>query len=198
MKAKDVLKITGITREHLSRLLKDGKISAKKLPNGQYLYDKESIYHYLGKESDKLNVIYGRVSTNKQKQDLINQIESLEKFCSANGYVVHKTFKDVASGIDFEKRKEFFDILDLVIEGRVSRVFISYKDRLSRVGFGLFKHLFSKFGTEIIAINESANEKFESEEIFEEIISLLHCFSMKHYSKRKIAKLKEALSEEEL
>ncbi len=32
-------------------------------------------------------------------------------------------------------------------------------------------------------INEAGNEKLDSEEIFEEIITLLHCFSMRHYSK---------------
>ena len=52
-----------------------------------------------------------------------------------------------------------------VIDGQVSKVFINYKDRLSRVGFGLFKHLFLKFGTEIIVANGHANERLDSEEI---------------------------------
>lgn len=38
-------------------------------------------------------------------------------------------------------------------------------------------------------LNDAGNEKLDSEEIFEEIISLIHCFSMKHYSKRKIKKI---------
>lgn len=195
MKTKEVLQITGITREHLSRLVKKGVIKAQKLENGRLNYDKESIYRYVGKEIDKMNIIYARVSTTKQKADLSNQIDGLEKFCLANGYKIHKTFKDVGSGINFEKRKEFFELLDLVIDGQVSRVFVTYKDRLSRVGFGLFKHLFYKFGTEIVVVNESDNEKLDSEEIFEEIISLIHCFSMKHYSSRKLKKIKEVLNE---
>ncbi len=197
MKAKEVLEITKISREHLSRLVKKGVIKAQRLENNHLNYDKESVFKYIGKETDKLNVIYGRVSTSKQKSDLFNQIENLERFCFANGYKVHKTFKDVASGISFEKRKEFFELLDLIIDGQVSRVFITYKDRLSRVGFGLFKHLFLKFGTEIVVINESNSEKLDSEEIFNEIISLIHSFSMKHYSKRKLNKIKSVLSEEE-
>lgn len=63
-----------------------------------------------------------------------------------------------------EKRKQFFTLLDLVLDGQVSKIFISYKDRLSPVGFGLFKHLFLKFGTEIIVANGHANEKMDSEE----------------------------------
>jgi predicted site-specific integrase-resolvase len=56
--------------------------------------------------------------------------------------------------------------------------------RLSRVGFGLFKYLFLQFGTEIVVINESNNVQLDNDEIINEIITLIHCFSMKHYSKR--------------
>ena len=196
MKAKEVLDLLGITRETLSRVVKRGDIKVIKCPNGRYLYDKEDVYRYGGKKRSQYNVLYARVSTNKQKADLLNQISNLENYCYANGYKVDKIYKDIASGIDFEKRKEFFDLLDLVIEKQVSKVFITYKDRLSRVGFGLFKHLFHKFGTQIIVINEVGNEKLDSDEIFEEIISLLHCFSMKHYSKRKVKKLKEVIDED--
>lgn len=45
-------------------------------------------------------------------------------------------------GISFEKRKDFFKLPDEIIDHRVERVVIPYKDRLSRVGFDLFYHLF--------------------------------------------------------
>ena len=82
--------------------------------------------------------------TPKQKQDLENQLEALQNFSLKQGYQVKGAFKDIASGISFEKRKEFFKLLDLVIAGKVSKVIITYKDRLSRVGFDLFKYLFEK------------------------------------------------------
>ncbi|MGL5507449.1 MAG: IS607-like element ISCbo10 family transposase, partial [Paraclostridium sp.] len=37
----------------------------------------------------------------------------------------------------------------------------------------------------------------DSEEVFEEIVALLHCYSMKLYSKRKVNKIKEIISDEE-
>ena len=40
-----------------------------------------------------------------------------------------------------------FDLLDEVINHKIDKVIITYKDRLSRVGFGLFEHLFENFGT---------------------------------------------------
>jgi len=123
------------------------------------------------------------------------QIETLENFILAQGIKVDHVFSDIASGINFEKRKQFFSLLDLVINGQVEKVFISYKDRLSRVGFGLFKHLFSKYGKEIIVANGHANEKRDSEEIMNEIITLIHCFSMKRYSKRRVKRVIEVLNE---
>jgi predicted site-specific integrase-resolvase len=194
MKTKDVLRIMGITRSHLSRLVKQGKIGVTEQPNGRYVYNTFDVYNYVGKKRRDLNVIYARVSTPKQKADLVRQIETLEKFVLTQCIKIDQVFSDVASGINFEKRKQFFALLDLVIDGQVEKVFINYKDRLSRVGFGLFKHLFLKFGTEIIVANGHSDEKLDSEEIMNEIITLIHCFSMKHYSKRRVKRAIEVLN----
>ena len=70
---------------------------------------------------------------------------------------------------------------------------INYKDRLSRVGFELFYHLFKKYNCEIIVMSEVGSEKLDNEEIFEEIISLLHCYSI-----RKRQKIKKILEEKEV
>ena len=88
-------------------------------------------------------------------------------------------------------------MLDDIITGRVKTVVITYKDRLSRVGFELFSYLFKKYGREVIVISEIGSEKLDSEEIFEEIISLLHCYSMKLYSKRKDKQIKCILLDNE-
>lgn len=100
------------------------------------------------------------------------------------GITIHEIYKDIASGISFTKRDDFFRMLDEIIQGRIERVIITYKDRLSRVGFELFSTLFKKFGCEIVVMSEVGNPKIDSEEIFEEIVSLLHCYSVKLYSKR--------------
>lgn len=113
-----------------------------------------------------------------------------------NGYKINEVYTDIASGISFEKRKNFFKLLDEIIDHRVERVVIIYKDRLSRVGFDLFDHLFDKYDCEIVVMSEVGSQKLDSEEIFEEIISLLQCYSMKLYSKRRVQKMKEILKDE--
>lgn len=166
------------------------------MPNGQYDYDRKSVEALFNGGIPRQTYIYARVSTAKQKIDLANQIELLKRFCFERGYSISEVFSDVASGINFDRRKEFFSMLDLIIDGRCERVVITYKDRLSRVGFSLFKHLFERFNCEIVVMSEVGNPKLDSEEIFEKIVSLLHCYSMKLYSKRRVAKLKEALTDD--
>lgn len=196
MKAKDVLNLLRISRPTLTKYVKSGIIKVTRLPNGRYDYDEESVYTFLNKDIKRKTYIYARVSTAKQKPDLNNQIELLKQFCFTNGYVIAGVFSDIASGISFEKRKNFFTMLDDIIDGKVERVVITYKDRLSRVGFDLFYHLFRKYNCEIVVMSEVGSEKLDSQEIFEEIVCLLHCYSMKLYSKRKIAEIKEVLSDE--
>lgn len=185
MKAKDVMRLLRISRATLHRYAEKGNIKYTKLPSGIYNYNDEDIYKILNKDVQRKNYIYGRVSTAKQKKDLENQIEMLKSWVFNAGIKLDGIYSDVASGISFDKRKDFFTLLDEIIEHRVERVIIAYKDRLSRVGFELFTHLFRQYGTEIVVVSEVGNKKLDSEEIFEEIISLLHCYSMKLYSKRQ-------------
>ena len=51
------------------------------------------------------------MSTPKQKPDLNNQIELLKQFCFTNGYTISGIYADIASGISFDKRKDFFKCL---------------------------------------------------------------------------------------
>ena len=197
MKAKEVLNLLKITRQTLTKYVKEGIIKVDVLPNGRYEYDEESVYAFLNKDVKRKTYIYARVSTSKQKHDLDNQIELLKQFCFTNGYVISGIYADVASGISFEKRHQFFKMLDDIISSKVERVVITYKDRLSRIGFDLFYYLFQKYNCDIVVMSEVGSEKLDSQEIFEEIISLLHCYSMRLYSKRKIQKIKEVLNDDE-
>ena len=197
MKAKEVLKLLRISRQTLTKYVKDGIIKVEVLPNGRYEYDENSVYLFLNKDLKRKTYIYARVSTSKQKHDLENQVELLKQFCFTNGYTVSGVYSDVASGINFEKRSSFFEMLDDIIDNKVERVVITYKDRLTRVGFDLFYHLFKKYNCEIIVMSEVGSEKLDRQEIFEEVVSLLHCYSMKLCSKRKIQKIKEVLQDDD-
>ena len=196
MKAKEVLQILRVSRPTLTKYVREGLVKVTLKGNGQYDYDTDSVYQMLNKDVERKTYVYARVSTSKQKHELDNQVQLLKTFCFQNGYVLNGVYQDIASGISFEKRTQFFELLDEVLAGKVKRVVITYKDRLSRVGFELFSHLFAKHGCELIVMSEVGSTKLDSEEIFEEIVSLLHCYSMKLYSKRKNKVIKELLEDD--
>ena len=189
MKSKEVLKLLKITRVTLSKYVRTGLIRAVELPNGYYNYRDEDVYKLLCKDIKRKNVIYTRVSSTCQKKDLENQKETLRQFCNKNVIQINEEYSDICSGMNFD-RKSFQKMLDEVTDYKIDKIFITCKDRLSRISFQMFSDLFKKYGTEIIVLNEIDNPKETEKEIFEEIISMLHCFSMKMYSKRRKEKLK--------
>src|SRR5271157_114502 len=195
MKSSEVRKILRISNPSLVKYRRQGLLKATELPNGFFDYDDESVYSFLNKGLKRKTYLYARVSTSKQRKDLENQIDLLKQYCFSNGIQIHGIYRDIASGISFDKRKEFFQLLHEIIDKKVEKVIITYKDRISRVGFDLFSYIFQQFGTNIIVISEIGNPKLDSEEIFEEIISMLHCYSMKLYSKRKNPIIRQLITE---
>lgn len=184
MKVKDVLKILKVTRPTLCSYVKSGKIKATLLPNRTYEYDDDSVYKLAGIEN-RGSVIYCRVSTPNQKNDLFNQIETVKEYANKNGYNVTKVYSDIASGLSFD-RGDFKEMIKDVIKYKIKTIFISHKDRFTRISFNMWKELCSEFGCEIIVINDVEED---DKGVFNDIISLLHCFSMKMYSKRRKKKI---------
>ncbi len=185
MKAKEVLNLLQISRKTLHVYSHNGRIRYTVMPNKRYDYNEEDVYKILNKDVKRKTVLYARVSTHKQKDDLQNQIDQMKQWCFMNGFTINAIYSDTSSGISFDKRKGFFDMLDEIMDNRVEKVVITYKDRLSRVGFELFTYLFRKYRTEIVVISEVGSTKLDSDEVLDEIASMLHYYSMKMHSKRR-------------
>ncbi|ABF84269.1 IS607 family transposase [Helicobacter pylori] len=186
MKSKEVLKILKISRVTLWKYVKSGKIRVKQEPNGYYIYNDSDVYSLAGIEDGRLNVVYARVSTQKQKQDLQNQIENCISFINAKGISVDSIYSDIKSGMSLD-RKGFMELLNAVMAFKIKAVYISYKDRLARLSYELVEKLFSDYGTKIVIINQCESISLE-QELFEDIMQTIHSFSMKMYSKHRIAK----------
>lgn len=194
MKAKDVLKILNITRPTLTKYIKENKIKVDSVINGHYVYNDESVYSLIGLKKEKqnrLNVIYARVS-NPPKKYLDEQLKRLINFCSEKGITIDKEYFDIKSGMNFE-RDQFKDLIQEIVKGNIELIVIENKDRLCRFGFDLFNEFCKYFKTKIIVVNELSEKNFE-QELTEDLISIIHYFSMKSYShRRKLNKIKKEL-----
>lgn len=186
MKAKEVMKLLNICRTTLYNYTKDNVIKTTKLSNGYYDYDEQSVLKFI-KKDNRINVIYARVSTYKQKNDLFNQIEKLQTYCKNSNINIEHLYSEIASGIDLD-RTELSKLLDDVFTHKIKNIYIFNKDRLTRLSFKTLEALLKKFNTNIIVMNDHHNQTNDNE-IFEELISLMHIFSTTMYSNRRKNKI---------
>lgn len=190
MEYKEVSKLLRCHRTTIWRYVKQGKIRIEKINDYHYIYNDDDVYRLAGICPDRKAVIYARVSTNKQKKDLENQISIIRQYANSNGYIIDTVYSDIASGLSFD-RGEFQQLVKDVIDHKIKTIFISNKDRFSRISFNMWKELFAYFNCAIMIMNEDKTKtESEEKEIFEDIISLIHCFAIKMYSKRRKNKLK--------
>ena len=160
-----------------------GKLKFKQFSPKKILYDIDSINDE--NIERRKSVIYARVSNTKQHEDLQRQIEILKQYCFANNIEISNIYSDIASGMN-ENRKDFNILIDEVLNGNINKIYITFKDRLTRFGFDYFKQIFSKYNTEIVVIDnfENSNQSFQ-DELANDLISIIHHYSMKLYSNRR-------------
>ena len=178
-----------------------GDINSIIIPSGKRIISRDEVIKYLRssnllyEDDNKIDLIYARVSTNEQKNrgDLDRQINYIIREIIAKNPKNLKVFSEVGSGLK-DNRTELKKLLDMVMNDEVDRIFILYKDRLTRFGFNYLEQICNKFGTKIIVISEEIQEKSIQEELAEDIISIIHSFSSKLYGMRN--KIKEKIDKE--
>ena len=199
MKAKEVLKLLNITRVTLCTYVRKGLIKVTKTPTGQYIYNDEDVYSFIGlkkKRNNKLIISYSRVSTQSQKNQLKEQTNRIYNSCINLGITLDEQIEDIKSGMSYD-RKGFQRLCQLVIEGKVQLIIIENKDRLIRFGFEIFEQFFKYFGTTIKILNDNIENKTYEQELTEDLISIIHYFTMKSYShRRRLNKLRKELENE--
>jgi len=180
--AKQIRDSLNITSQTLKNWKDRDHIKFIKLSPKKFLYDIDSVLNTKDIEN-RQNIIYARVSNTKQINDLRQQVTFLTQYMVNKGIKPDLIFEDIASGMN-ENRPNFNKIIQLVIERKINTIYISYKDRLTRFGFDYFDNIFSIFGTKIEIVNLTKEEDFQHE-LTEDLISIIHHFSMKMYSNRR-------------
>lgn len=122
--------LTGFHTKTLAKWSDEGKISCIKSATGHRRYDLNTLKKMIG-EDERAIILYARVSTHSQKDDLQTQTDFL-KMNRSEGKVI----SEIGSGLNFKRRK-FLSILERVIKGEVKELVVAYHDRLSRFGIDL-------------------------------------------------------------
>lgn len=187
-KPKDFSKLLGVSIKTLQRWDKGGVLKANRTPTNRRYYTYEQYLQFKGIKEEHDNreiVIYARVSTRNQKDDLDNQVSFLRQFCNARGMVVNQCIQDYGSGLNYN-RKKWNELLNEVMEHKIKTIVVTHKDRFIRFGYEWFEKFCHRFNTDIIVVNNE--ELSPQQELVQDIISILHVFSCRLYGLRKYKK----------
>ena len=144
-----------------------------------YTYDQYLQFKGIKTQNDiRQVVIYARVSTKNQKDDLQDQVSFLRQFCNARGIIVDQCMEEYGSGLNYN-RKKWNKLLDDVMEQKIKTIIITHKDRFIRFGYDWFEKFCMKFHTTIVIVNNE--ELSPQEELVQDIVSILPVFSSRLY-----------------
>ena len=201
-KPKEVADIINVSTRTIQNYCDNKQLEAVRTPKGHRLITTKSLIDFLDKqgvllkEDDRSDVIYARVSSSKQfKRDVLDkQVNDIVNFAIHMNPQNLITITDVGSGLN-DNRKGLNKLLKLIEEDKVKRIFINCKDRLTQFGFNYIEKICKFHNVEIIIVSEEINDKSISEELAEDIISVIHSFSGKMYDELR-RKIKESIEDE--
>lgn len=170
----------GYHPKSLSRWADEGKIVCIRSPGGHRRYLISSLEEMSENSYLSETVLYARVSTYGQKEDLKHQQEYL-----GSSYPGCRCISDIGSGLNFKRRK-FIKLMERVAMREVGVIVVAHKDRLCRFGFDFIEWFCGLNNCQIIVLNKSY--KTPHQELMDDFMSIMHCFSSKLYFLRRYEK----------
>lgn len=192
-KTGEICRILNICKSTLINYDKQGKLPIRRTENNRRIIFRDDLLSYLDTmglldrtDFQKKDVIYARVSSHEQKTkgDLDRQAMFLVE--NAKDLVNPLVLKEVGSGLN-DKRKKLQELIRMVCQGKVRRVFVIDKDRLTRFGFHYLESVFQEHGVSIVVMKDTDEEKKGQEDLVED---------MEFHAKDKLKEI-EALLEDE-
>ncbi len=178
-------KLIGKTEQTLRNWDKNSNLKPHHVaPSGYRYYSQEQLNHFFGikntLQQNRKVIGYCRVSSHKQKDDLVRQEDNVKTYMLAKGYQF-EIVTDIGSGINYNK-KGLNHLIDLITNSEVDKIVVLYKDRLLRFGFELIENLCTKYGTKIEIIDST--DKTEEQELVEDLVQIVTVFSCRLQGKR--------------
>ena len=131
---KEFAELLNVSVLTLQRWDNAGKLKAFRTPTNRRYYTYEQYQKYMGiTTSNKKTVIYTRVSTSNQKDDLKNQVEFLKQYVNAKGIIVDTVIEDYGSGLNYN-RKQWNKLIDECMTNEISTIILHIKIGLFALG----------------------------------------------------------------
>ncbi|PUA33846.1 MAG: IS607 family transposase [Zestosphaera tikiterensis] len=202
MPLREACRRLGISFITLKRWIYSGRIRAVMTPTGRWMIPESEVERIIGgrvEVKEVRAVIYARVSSSDQRNDLERQIQHLTQYCSAKGYRVVDVLSDVASGLK-TSRRGLTKLFNYVVNRQVDIVVVAYRDRLTRFGFEYLEYFFKQYGVRIeVVYGEEPRDAHQ--ELVEDLLAIVTSFAGKlcglrsHRKKRLVEGFKKLLEE---
>ncbi|MBU3934171.1 MAG: IS607 family transposase [Candidatus Omnitrophica bacterium] len=133
-------------------------------------------------------VLYARVSSSDQKQDLDRQLSRLVEYATSQGFQVKGAIKEVGSGLNGKRPK----LLSILRNPDIKTIVVEHKDRLVRFGFEYMEALFKASNRRIVVVDEGEMK----DDLVCDMIDVLTSFCARLYGRRSAKnKAKKAIKE---
>nr|DAK38267.1 MAG TPA: Serine Recombinase [Caudoviricetes sp.] len=180
----------GLSVQHLRKLHNDNILVPDVITKGgTRYYSTEQLLEYLNKDNKPQQLpilLYARVSTRNQKDDLEKQVETLKLYAISKGYNF-EIITDIGSGINYNKTG-LKELIQKINNKEISKIVILYRDRLVRFGFELIEYLCKLNNIEIEIIDNTTISK--EAELTNDLIQIITEIAGKMYGVRSKKTLK--------
>ena len=167
----------GLTVTTLQRMDRAGRLRVVRTMGNRRRVPESEVHRLMGEREVRAPVLYARVSSHGQKDDLERQKERLLR--------THPGAElqfDIRSGLKFD-RPGFLRVIQAVQERRVSRVVVVHEDRLARFGVDLLRQVFAAYGT-VLEVMEPKSADTPKHELAQDLIAIITSFSARLYGLR--------------
>lgn len=179
--------LTGASLSALREWAKGDKIDTFKTPTGKLFYRRQSLLDLVAKGdgtaevSQRKSVIYARVSSKHQMDDMGRQIDLLRA-----DYPGADLITDVASGLNF-KRKGLQTVLELAMRGELAEVVVAHKDRLCRFGADLVQWILEKNGAKLVVLasRDEMPSASTEQDLATDLLNIVHVYACKQMGRRR-------------
>ena len=140
-------RLYGFDKRTTSRLHLAGKLppelQIEQLPTGRY-------YVIVPPDNDGRHVVYARVSSADQKDDLDRQVGRVVEWATRQGFPPDEVVKEIGSGLNGNRPR----LRKLVADHTVKTILVEHRERLCRFGFEYLEAALGGRGARVLVMDE--------------------------------------------
>ena len=165
-----------------------GEIKEIQLQSGTILIDITQEYDAQEQKRSNRAILYSRVSSSQNKDNLETQSQRLQDYAAARGYEIVRNIKEIGSGLNDNRKK----LLKILQEDDYDVIIVEHKDRLTRFGFNYIETLLNTKNKEIVVINHLEDDN----DLLEDLVSVITSFCARIYGQRRSKRKTEKIIQE--